>query len=900
MDRLKYSLIILICALLILSGLPISTFAAYPPEALRSLDNQIKMSTQEQWTLGDKNYQYRITGSDFYNADFMYESNWYVAIDKIRNTKMMMLMRPRSKQQSGRTFAQNQDVSYWAKAFNGNVDFVTKTANEEPTRIRSVLTNDLITRSYSRDIAKWSGAKVIAVKGLNKYDEAGLQLAEANFQTTPFPKASLSLPSTGKENIPFNISLNGEEFYPSDYYETREEVNYELSLDGTVLRSGQKGTNTFTDTLIQTKPKGTYTYILKVWDQVKRATTVKKTIVIGDAAPPPTEGGACPEPREVPKRYEYEMDLEVYRLDGRTAEKGTSTKTDVYVKRADFSSSRQQAKDEFNDYIAEVQEQQRHCEEILKKAEDDKKKAEQDKADAEKAKVKAQSDKAAAESAYASCQATKPDKNGKKPDCSGYSSQISAAAAAITTAQNKINEAQKMIEQKTKEIEAAKKMIEKYKDHIKKAQEELAYIGQKESEYSVVYPNVKLYFNDSQVSSVNVSLSEGEGPKRYTFPSWTLNNDGTIMAQINEDGPYNEFQYQPLEDRNEISLGYNNRVGNDLYSSSSSNNWKDTPIYISSHDTAACGRPENYFSDSAIEGVVRTINEDGYNRELKERVTSRFVKLPRDKMRAGFGFNYTVATTYENEDNEPEPTFATGTKEAHSFFPTLVNYLPYKKDPAIVGYYSNKSPIYEVEGYNVGMETLQPNQSGREVKSWDLPTVAVEEYSGNLFAVRNNDYLHHAKREPNEKVLLKDREGNVINKWFVDFTQPDGYYNFKVRTYEAGVNKLNTCQDGRVLVDGTIIGDEKGNDDFVKRSVIPENPFPAGTGWNWKNQLTIINNLTGWYRNWYEHPTSIPASENKKSFDLTIDKIREIKEYNKTFGHEIKLDKHFENTVHLK
>ncbi|MDA6963102.1 hypothetical protein OSM87_25880, partial [Escherichia coli] len=83
-----------------------------------------------------------------------------------------------------------------------------------------------------------------------------------------------------------------------------------------------------------------------------------------------------------------------------------------------------------------------------------------------------------------------------------------------------------------------------------------------------------------------------------------------------------------------------------------------------------------------------------------------------------------------------------------------------------------------------------------------------------------------------------------------------------------------------------VIGDPNGNDDFIKRTVTPSNPFPGGIGWNWKGNESSIAGLNDWYNNWYEKPSEIPNSQYNKTFYLTIDKIQEIKNYNEQNNYE--------------
>lgn len=570
--------------------------------------------------------------------------------------------------------------------------------------------------------------------------------------------------------------------------------------------------------------------------------------------PPPVGENVCPPPKEVPLRYEHELDLEVKRLDARTVDINTDTNTDVYVKREDFSGSRNEAKKEFDDYIKDTKAKKVECETLIAKWE---------------------AEKAAAEAAIISltaarnsCYATVVPEGETPPNCSGYDGQIAAQA--------------KIVAERTAYIAAGKAMLPIYDEKVVLAEKELAYIQSNESKYSVLSPWVQLTYDGSNVSSLTASLSEGE-TKRYTFPAWKPTTQGKdIMAQINESGPYQEFKYTNLLNRMPKSLGYNTSLGHLLYSDPSSNNWKDTTQYVATYETAACPPPNQFFQPQTIQGVVRTVNDDGVKREIKETLTTSFTQLPRAQMRAGFGFGYEVTTNYVNADTEPEPSNATGTKTVESYFPTTIeNFLPYTRGGSKVKFdVYGKALVMADEGYRVAMDTNVPVVSVSGTKPWILPPVAVEEYSGNTFTMNNNDHLRHKERNFAEVLLTADKDGQPLNKWYTNYTDPDGDYLFKVRTYDAGVNHLNTCHNGNVVIDGVIIGDPNGNDDYVKRAITTANPFPSGVGWNWVGNESILTDLSDWYLNWYATPEELPISEYEAMSILAPDTLSAIRRYN--------------------
>lgn len=574
-------------------------------------------------------------------------------------------------------------------------------------------------------------------------------------------------------------------------------------------------------------------------------------------------GGTCPTPNEnVPKRYEHELDVEVSRIDARTVDLNSYTETDVYVSRKSFASSRQAAKAEFNAYIAEIEGMKSECENLIQTW---------------------QAEIADLESQKAECEATEPEEveEGEEapepPDCSGFDDDIA---------------------QYEEQIAEAETVIQKYNELIGRAQSELAYINANESNYNIVSTTVYLKYDGSNVTSVPVSLSEGQSMARYTFPQWRVTNQGRdIVAQINESGPYQEFQYTNLQSRSAQSLGYNSSLGHVLYSNSSSNNWKDTKQYVATYAGGTCSA-NSFFQDQTIEGIVRTVNDNGSKRDLKETLTTRFTKLPRTDMRAGYGFEYELSSIYRNNDTEPNPANASGTKSVESYFPTIVNHLPYKRGGAktVFDLNGNVVPVNGVdEGYKVVMQTIQPSVPRNETKAWLLPPVAIEEFSGNIFSMTNNDHIYHPERNQYDTLITQDNNGNALKSWYVDFTEPDGPYEFRVRSYDAGVNHLNTCHNGKVLIDGSFIGDPNGNDDFVFRSVNPSNGFPAGTGWNWKGSTSVLSSLSNWWKEWlYPNPKDVPSFYHEEKYELPRETILQIREENKqSTTIEVDLNDHF-------
>ncbi|MCM3227699.1 hypothetical protein [Terribacillus saccharophilus] len=378
-------------------------------------------------------------------------------------------------------------------------------------------------------------------------------------------------------------------------------------------------------------------------------------------------------------------------------------------------------------------------------------------------------------------------------------------------------------------------------DHYEKERDT---VQSDEGKHSQIDTNLRVSFDGTQKGLQDVSLRENQ-EVTLVF-NWKLPKDGTVLADINPS-------------RNDFD-----GVKEQTYS----NNTLDTPIYIATN--AKMQKCVKDGEESVSEGIVRTLNSvtDGrttYKERLKTKLT-----IPEEykERRAGFGIEYDVTTEYENEDPLSD---AKGVKQVDSYMPTSLEYLPY----------TNKT-YKEISGYEVPLE----QSSGDDIaSSWKLPKYYVEEFSGNVFLNTN-----HKEINPNDNLL----DGG--NKWYLDFEQPDGDYSFTVVAKEAGVNKLTNCMTGIVEVSGSIVGDESGNDDFVKRNITPENPFPSGTGWNWSGKESVLYGMNKWYTNWYADPTEIPESQNVENYHLTPELLEQIRDFDKKRDGEIKLgDSMFKN-----
>lgn len=425
---------------------------------------------------------------------------------------------------------------------------------------------------------------------------------------------------------------------------------------------------------------------------------------------------------------------------------------------------------------------------------------------------------------------------------------------------NKQNQLLRDLQAKRQEIANKECYINTVQEEIDHYQNELDTLKAKETSNSNLSTSVILKFNNvQQASPISTTLTENE-TKTLNY-TWKLTADGNVLADINPS-------------RQSVS-----GMTEDTYS----NNTRQTPIYVSSNFTPnACAKPNE---TSYAEGVVRTINSNTQGQQVfKEKIYTTLQMSSKDKKRrAGLGFDYTVINKYENEDSMSS---GTGPIRTTTFMPNLVSHLPYSNST-----WSSNTNGLKISGFKVALQNTNVSGTNRDQeKQWKLPNYYVEEYSGNVF---DSSYASHPKRNPNDKII------NGGRKWYLGFNQPDGAYNFTSLSENAGINNLNTCIVGTVNVEGTLIGEPDGKDDFIKRSVNPTTAFPYGTGWNWKNKEGLLTGLDNWYLDWESEPTQIPLSQYEKTFFLTPELIREIKKYNKDENYEYELGKSLFDSINV-
>ena len=345
-----------------------------------------------------------------------------------------------------------------------------------------------------------------------------------------------------------------------------------------------------------------------------------------------------------------------------------------------------------------------------------------------------------------------------------------------------------------------------------------------------------VYYDETLLLWAEVSLQEGES-KTFTDEA-TLVEDGNISSEINS--IYTNWQGLESRDYPEESTFENNRL--------------DTPIYASSHEQA-CGPPGE---EVTLEGIVKTTtNKEGTKEDL-EVLKGKVINQSATKIKAGYGFSFENQVEYNNSIATEQ---VKGVTAMDSRFDTLSNYLEYE---VVDGLYKVPNELKNETKPNIKTAT----------STWHLPTMYVEEYSGNLF---NSNYASNVNRNRNDKILDGGR------KWYVDFDETDRTYPFVSYTNETGINRFSVCLMGEVEVKGAILKNEvtdendnssEGEAEFVLRTIQPDNAFPGGTGWNWSGKTSTISSLTPW---WNTTSTTYP-----KGITLTPNQVKAIRNYNKT------------------
>ncbi|KMP74359.1 hypothetical protein TU62_16665 [Bacillus cereus] len=250
-----------------------------------------------------------------------------------------------------------------------------------------------------------------------------------------------------------------------------------------------------------------------------------------------------------------------------------------------------------------------------------------------------------------------------------------------------------------------------------------------------------------------------------------------------------------------------NPAGNriDIEETTYKNNPIKTAIYELSKEKAMCGV-------TSVKGVVETVSErvskeDTVGEMFYETLSGSIDNLAPSKLHSGYGFSYEVNGKYKNDWNANYPgVFAKATAQ----YPFADEGLKSKQD-------------------------LESKKNTGSISNFSLKNMYLSEKTGHVF---------DSKRPT--KSLYWDGQEKIIDggqKWYTPMKTKDGVYTFNVETAPAGVNEMSLCLTEQVEIKGVAY------DDFIKRRVFPDDPFPGGSGvgWNWVGKEELLHKLTDWY-----------------------------------------------------
>ncbi|HDR8482567.1 hypothetical protein IRV17_28315 [Bacillus cereus] len=250
-----------------------------------------------------------------------------------------------------------------------------------------------------------------------------------------------------------------------------------------------------------------------------------------------------------------------------------------------------------------------------------------------------------------------------------------------------------------------------------------------------------------------------------------------------------------------------NPTGNriDIEETTYKNNPIKTAIYAPSLEKGMCGV-------TSVKGVVETVSErvskeDTVGEMFYETLSGSIDKLAPSKLHSGYGFSYEVNGKYKNDWNTNYPgVFAKATAQ-----------------------------------YPFADEGLKSNQ---DLEKKELKDNTAKFLPKNMYLSEATGHVFDSKRPT--KSLYWDGQEKIIDggqKWYSPLKTKDGVYTFNVETAPSGINEMSLCLTEQVEIKGVAY------DDFIRRRVFPDDPFPGGSGvgWNWVDKEELLHKLTDWY-----------------------------------------------------
>nr|WP_103622099.1 hypothetical protein [Bacillus thuringiensis] len=235
------------------------------------------------------------------------------------------------------------------------------------------------------------------------------------------------------------------------------------------------------------------------------------------------------------------------------------------------------------------------------------------------------------------------------------------------------------------------------------------------------------------------------------------------------------------------------------------NNPIKTAIYEPSKEKAMCGV-------TSVKGVVETVSERVSKEDITgemyyETLTGSIDNLAPSKLHSGYGFSYEVNGKYKNDWNANYPGVFTAAKAQYPFA-------------------------------DEGLKSTQ------DLEKKELKDNTAKFLPKNMYLSEATGHVFDSKRPT--KSLYWDGQEKIIDggqKWYSPLKTKDGVYTFNVETAPAGINEMSLCLTEQVEIKGVAY------DDFIKRRVFPDDPFPGGSGvgWNWVGKEELLHKLTDWY-----------------------------------------------------